>query len=273
MLIYFTKREVLLILSILSVQISACSDYYDYSPYQTNASQTALTQKAIDRLEESSSEEFVPFNFTIIADLHNHYDEGRRVVGHINQFSLSEFSVVAGDFTDMGLLQEFEWSHSVMANLKMPYFLAIGNHDYLSNGSDVYHKMYGPKNFSFIYRKVKFIFFDNNQPEFGGKEPNLNWLEAELLGTDSLQHVIIVSHVSFFDSRVSETIRVRLEQLMFDYNVSLTIHGHAHTRSEQQRSRSDGGVTKMLINGSIDRHDYSLVNVDQDDIAIHEIQL
>ncbi|MBC7487364.1 MAG: hypothetical protein H7282_11490 [Cytophagaceae bacterium] len=60
--------------------------------------------------------------------------------------------------------------------------------------------MFVHKNFSFIYKKNKFIFHDNNSRKynFNGSVPNISWLGSQLHDKKA-DWCIDVSHVHPFD--------------------------------------------------------------------------
>ena len=49
-----------------------------------------------------------------------------------------------------------------MSKLRFLYVAIIGNHDHLESGEEIFRRMYGELNFSFVYGSVKFVVFNNN---------------------------------------------------------------------------------------------------------------
>lgn len=53
--------------------------------------------------------------------------------------------------------KEYEWTVNILSKLDIPYVGLIGNHDVIGNGDQVFNKLFGEENFSFIVRDVKFV--------------------------------------------------------------------------------------------------------------------
>src|SRR5690606_25346602 len=99
----------------------------------------------------------------------------------------------------------------------------VGNHDGLIYGEDIYQNIFGSLNYSFIYRNVKFIMWNNNPYEWG--YPDFNWLRAEV---ESHPYVIIAAHqppgsIERYPQANDELIAVYEHE-----HVLGSIHGHNH---------------------------------------------
>jgi predicted phosphodiesterase len=133
------------------------------------------------------------------------------------------FSVLSGDLTDRSLRREFEWIAEIILGFRRPILTVVGNHDGLVYGDDIYQKMFGPLNYSFVYNDVKFIMWNNNPYEWG--YPDLSWLEQEIL---SHPRVIIVAHQPPGSVERYEEVNAAWNELYRHSNVLGSVHGHLH---------------------------------------------
>lgn len=224
----FAVSSTLLMVALLT---TAC-DKFEYSPYQTDNPNRPdnLNAKNINKLlsRETESDDTVRFIFT--GDSQRFYDELRDLVNKANSIPKVDFLVLAGDISDFGLLQEFIWVNKELEKLYSPYVAVVGNHDLTANGSVIYTSMFGEKNFSFTYKKHKFIFHDTNSREynFNGNVPNIPWLGAQLRDT-SANWFIGISHVPPFDVDFDKNLEnVYKDQWAVDSSFILSLHGHLH---------------------------------------------
>ncbi|MBT1706075.1 metallophosphoesterase [Fulvivirgaceae bacterium PWU20] len=210
--------------------VVSCS-LFEYHPYETNVSDKNrnVNAKAIERILSSVP----PSKDTLViihtGDSQRFYDEVEDFVKSANKQN-ADFVFLAGDISDFGLKDEFEWIHEIMRKLKIPYLGVIGNHDLSGNGETVFKKVYGPLNSSFIVNRFKFILLNTNSREyrFNGRVPDIHWLE-EQLDDDDFDRAIVVSHISPFDGSFDR----KLEQgyvtaLENSGKVNLSLHAHQH---------------------------------------------
>ena len=91
--------------------------------------------------------------------------------------------------------------------------------------------MFGKYNYSFIHKKIKFIFINTNSREFkfNGNIPDNNWLAQQLIKTDEFDNSIVICHVppdsNDFDANLSN----EFKSLLGNADHLLTeINGHGH---------------------------------------------
>lgn len=220
------------ILSIfIIVGLYSCEDLIQYSPYDANVSETNLNARNIDRIPPHKPSDTVWF--IALADVHAWYDELYDATQKINQLKKISFVVVCGDITDAGLIKEFEWYNRVMENLEVPYITIIGNHDYRSNGSVVYKKMFGPTNFTFNIGNYHFIGFDDVVWENNNTMPDFRWLNVNLLDTSSLIEVVF-THIPPWTDQLALCIAEANQTITRKPNHAIVIHGHEHNYDYQQ---------------------------------------
>lgn len=261
-------KQWLLPLLALPSLLGGCQEYFDFSPYATTPSEQGLTRQNLERLAARTQETFVPFKFAVLSDSHFHYESLQQAVDRINQRDDLAFVLHAGDLTDNGLLQEFEWSKEVLHQLRLPYLTAIGNHDALNNGKQVYSTLYGPFDYRFEFNRVHLVVLNSNSWEFADKAPDLEWLNSTLADHSRYQHQIVLSHIQPQDERFSATFSQRYRAALEQNFVSLLISGHSHTLSYREAIMSNGLPIGYLITGSIDHHSYAVVEVQFDRLIV-----
>jgi 3',5'-cyclic-AMP phosphodiesterase len=218
-------------LTVFSILFFAQCDMIEYSPNQKFDGDTPenINLKNINRLLVTPGDDTIRIAFT--GDSQRFYDEGELLVDKINTISGVDFMILAGDISDFGLLNEFEWIHHIFSRLNVPYLAVIGNHDITANGDHIYKRMYGPLNFSFVYDSVKFIFHNTNSREynFNGKVPDLDWLKNEFAYSPDVKHQISVSHVPPFDPDFDKDLEKDYHQLFRESGGFIaSLHGHLH---------------------------------------------
>lgn len=192
---------------LLGVALSAAGCLPEFTPYSTvvpkemkglNArAQAALTQRKI--LGDT-------FKVILVSDSQRDPLALDDVVEAINlRPDLHEVAFIAllGDITDMGLLVEYEWAYDAIQKSRVPFFGVIGNHDSISNGKEIYRKMFGPYDFTIDYKDVRFIAYNNNRYEFP-EAPNKPWLYAAVDAAADRAHVVTMSHIPVLENATAE---------------------------------------------------------------------
>jgi Icc protein len=95
--------------------------------------------------------------------------------------------------------------------------------------------VYGPLNYSFVYKRTQFIFLDTNGREYGfnGRVPDLTWLGTQLADTSGVQRQVVISHVppadADFDPQLEQPF---VQALVTAPKVMLALNGHQHSFSQ-----------------------------------------
>lgn len=181
---------------LLFLVFSACNSL-EYSPNQYFSGDTPIdvNAKNIKRLQEQPGDERIRFVMT--GDSQRAYDESKILVTAVNKLPDIDFVVLGGDISDFGLSQEMEWVGQIFSKLNAPYIGVIGNHDLVSTGAKAFKRMFGPLDYSFIYKNVKFICHNTNSREssFSGSVPDMDWLKQQLLPEAGVDAYIPIAHV------------------------------------------------------------------------------
>ncbi len=251
---------------ISSVFILIGCDLFQYSPYTANVddSQSNLNAVNISRLGDGNPNSF---KFAVIADSHEDYDHLRKNIENINSRSDLEFVIHLGDLTDYGLIKEYEWTNNLLSELKIPFFVVLGNHDCLSNGKLIFRKMYGEFNFAFSYAGVKFICFNNNCWEFENGVPDFMWLENQLNDGECINK-IVACHVPPGADQMDAENSTKYKNLMEKYNMGLSLHGHVH---RYYLGHLPGGSTLYLLVSDTRKSSYAVVEVNGDSLSVEKV--
>jgi predicted phosphodiesterase len=231
------RRRLLAVVALVSgTGATAC---VQATPFDIEPSEVDLTAKDLARIQARRAE-ISSFKFVALGDTHDDYSALSDAVAAINERDDVAFVIVAGDQTDQGLLREFELSRDELSRLDIPYLTVVGNHDALSNGAEIYRRMYGPLDYSFVFGGVKLIFFNSNSLEFRGQAPDREWLEGQQSDLEGATSAIWVTHqeVSRPDEPPGDDGKQFYARLLDDYPVTtLIVHGH---RIEHRLSRFRG---------------------------------
>jgi len=175
---------------------------------------------------EFADDDTVTILFT--GDCQRFYNKVEELVETANANNNIDFLLLAGDISDFSLLREFEWIYEWFEKLQTPYICVIGNHDLTANGSEIYSNMWGPKNFSFIYKGYKFVCHDNNSREynFSGNIPDIPWLAGQLNDTKASWYVA-ASHIPPWDQDFDGKLKEPYLNLFGSTpGFLLSLHGH-----------------------------------------------
>jgi 3',5'-cyclic AMP phosphodiesterase CpdA len=245
---------------VLLACVPVACELMKYSPHQGDlpSSASQINEQNIARILATRPND--PVQIAFITDTQNAYDESQTFVDTINARGDIDFVVHGGDITHYGVIQEYEWMHEIFSAIDPPYLAVIGNHDLLANGGDLYDSVYGPRNFSFIYARTKFVFIDTNSRQYGfpGDVPDLDWLRDQLAPSKEFDRAIVIGHVPpdhpDFDSKLEQRFADILEQSTI---VPLALYGHAHKYSV----KTPYGDVAHLVTASADKRQYTLVKI------------
>jgi 3',5'-cyclic-AMP phosphodiesterase len=211
-------------------------DSFELSPNQIFDRDTPrdINLRNIEILKASPVDDTV--TIALVGDSQRWYDEVDEFVDKVNEFESVDFVLLNGDISDFGLLNEFEWIHRAFSRIHKPYISVIGNHDVLASGEQVFTRMYGPINYSFVYDSIKFVLHNTNGREYIDRQvPDIEWLTQELKGEQSpeVKYFIGASHVPpdhpDFDKGLVEPYRNLLNSTP---GFVVSLHGHIHKHTD-----------------------------------------
>lgn len=244
-----------------------CDDLIEYSPYQAGVKMPAkgINIEAVDSIQTSSKEEFVPFSMGLISDSHTWYEQFERQIGYLNQQDSLVFSAHLGDLSLSGIYREFIWFYDVSSKLRHPLITVIGNHDYLSNGESMYEEMFGPFNFTMVYNNCLFVFMDDVIWEKNVQDPDFEWLESVLKNSEEYKYKFVLSHIPPWSEDFSIGNQYYFEMLLNKYKVDLSIHGHNH--GYEYRDKGEGKTNHLIVPSS-KTEEVLVLHINEDDYTI-----
>ncbi len=219
---------------LLAICLVSC-DLIEYHPYDLGSKNqpSNLNQTNINILKRNEDNQDT-VRFIFMGDTQRHYDETEDFVNAINKRNDIDFVIHGGDITDFGMSKEYLWVHNIMKKLKVPYVALIGNHDVLGHGKDVYEKIYGDFNFSFKFRKTRFICLNTNALEFDYSTPvpDFDFMMRFMNDSSDIKRTIVVMHSPPFDDQFNNNSAIMYNKIIEQYrNVKFCLHAHLHNQS------------------------------------------
>ena len=212
---------------VLSIFLSACS-FLEFSPNKVDvpAELRSLTSKNLGRIQHLQNKDTL--RIAITGDTQRYLADSRDLVNAVNSRNDIDLLIHTGDFTDFGINREYIWMAEIFNELDVPWFVAVGNHDLVGNGPQIYEIMFGNEDFHFDLEHFRFLFYDSNSREAGfpGTIPDVNWIKNR---ADSTRRIIAVTHIPTynhdFDQNLTESYQRALDE---ELNIALKINGHHH---------------------------------------------
>lgn len=220
-----------IVLLVITFLLLACENLFDYSPYAIDFSDENrnVNNRNIEKLLARENDDTISIAFT--GDTHRFFDEMDLFVSAVNEKHAVDFVIHVGDIADFGLPKQYLWGNSFLLKLQVPYFVVIGNHDLVGNGSIAYQEMFGSLNYSFIYDSIKFVFINTNSREFefSGNVPDIQWLDSQLQPNFDFTMAVVIFHVPPTDVDFDASLEESFHNSLANYNnVLFAVHGHLH---------------------------------------------
>ena len=164
----------------------------------------------------------------------------RRVVGAINAMDpLPDFVVASGDLTNHGDVQSYELVRELMAPLKAPVVMALGNHDQRAGFNEVFAPGLAdaPYFHDAAQDDLHVITLDSSQPgKVAGAldEAQFAFLDAALERHPDLQKLLVIHHPPRIDpeglawASLDQQSSDRLAQALAGRRMAGILSGHVH---------------------------------------------
>ncbi len=171
------------------------------------------------------------FSFAVIGDNRDGNDVYRRLLSRLNQVNPA-FVINGGDLVPSGTAEEYGEFLRDSANLSVPYYTVLGNHDIQHDGRGLYNSLLAPNYYAFIWGNCQFLILDD--ADGGMDETQFEWLE-DRLEHRTTKHLFLILHRPPFDPRPAQrhamnspSLGERLMALAAKYRVSAVFAAHIH---------------------------------------------
>lgn len=227
------KKKNLSLTLVLALLGGGC-EMIDYHPYDVHIKgEIDINAKNIRRIEAACHKKDT-IRFAAMGDTQRWYDETKSFVKDLNKRNDVDFVIHGGDMADFGLTNEFMWQRDIMNGLNVPYVAIIGNHDCLGTGEEVYKKIFGAVNFSFIAGGVKFICLNTNALEYDYSKPvpDFSFIEDQLADREEeYNRTVVAMHAQPFSDVFNNNVAKVFQHYIKSYpnlQFCLAAHNHNH---------------------------------------------
>ncbi len=126
-----------------------------------------------------------------------------------------------------------EWNEylNITSRLTMPIYYTPGNHDITFDGMlPQYQRYAGKPYYSFNYRNLHFVIFDNSRWEESPAIPQeqMDWLTDDLARSQSAEYTLVFSHKPFWYETIARGKPDTLHALFVRFGVDAVFTGHYH---------------------------------------------
>ncbi len=203
----------------------------DYHPYDGRITgDKDINATNISRIEAICKDKST-IRFIMMGDTQRWYDETELFVKDVNKRGDIDFVIHGGDVSDFGMTVEFEWVHNIMKKLNVPYVALLGNHDIIGNGIEVFNKMYGKENFSFVAGSTKFVCLNTNALEFDYSHPvpDFSFMKSEIIDSKRYDKSVVVMHVPPYDQQFDNNVLDPFQYYIKQFNnLQFCLYAHVH---------------------------------------------
>lgn len=246
------KRISFLILQILL--LTSCEELIEYSPYSTYVKEELINSRECEKIRNNCVSDNDTLKFAVISDVHDDYDNMSDALFSISNQEDIQFIICNGDITNFGLAKEFEWYSDMVNQSAIPLITLIGNHDYRSNGLQIFERLFGPVNTSFEAGNYHFILFSIVILENNNMSPKYEWLIDEI--SDSNKYHIVVTHVPPFSGEMEGIHNLAFRQIVNPENTILCLHGHVSHFDDSYYNGIHTVITNKIFN-----REYSIISL------------
>lgn len=207
-------------------------DLIKYHPYDGKISGPKnINARNMERIEIACASKD-SIRFALMSDTHRKYDELKDFVRHMNERRDIDFVIHGGDIADFGSTEEFIWARDVMEGLTIPYVVLLGNHDCLGNGEQIYHKMFGKENFSFLAGNFRVVCLSTCALEKDYSTPTPDFTFIEYIASQqqgSSERTVVAMHAPPYSDQFDNNVARVFQHYCREFsNLQFFMHGHRH---------------------------------------------
>lgn len=212
--------------------LSGC-ELFEYHPYDGRVTgEKNINEKNIARIAEICKGK-TTIKFAFVSDTQRWYDETEDFVKAINKRDDIDFVIHGGDVSDFGLTKEFMWQRDILNKLKQPYVVIIGNHDCLANGEEIFSRIWGPVNFSFMAGNVKFVCLNTNalEADYSKPIPDFQFIESQIEDkSPDHEKTVVAMHARPYSEQFNNNVARIFQRTIKDFpKLQFCVNGHDHT--------------------------------------------
>ena len=245
----------------LGTLVLATAGCLEYSPHALPLDHVHrdMHRKSLEQLLAQPEPEVL--RFAVVGDTQGDFSEAEKAIAQLNERDDLSLVIQVGDFTHQGIGPEYKAMNGIFRRLRAPHFVVVGNHDLLANGSDIYDRMFGARDFAFTYARTRFVLFDSNGVEYGwdGRRPDLGFLRRVLEPSDEFDRAILFTHIDPSNPDWDPALREPYYDLVREFGVRASFYGHGHPPLEFER---DGSM--FYRPGAVDYRTYIIASVHPD---------
>lgn len=217
------------------------------------------------------------FKFAWLSDVHIGYPSAVNdlniSVNNINSISDISFTIISGDITATGTLEELSLAKSILDRLQKPYYIIPGNHDtkWSESGCTDFIKLWG--NDRFVFNAESYLFIGLHQgPRMrmadGHFAPeDLRWFDSVSNSISQNQKLIFVTHYPL-DESISNWYEIleRLKRL----NTQLVLFGHGHRNKLFNFEGIEGIMGRSNLSLYNNSSGFNIVEIKKDSVFFYE---
>lgn len=218
------------------------------------------------------------FKFAWLSDIHIGYptatEDLQRSVNDINSSDSISFTIISGDITATGTLDELSLAKQILDDLEKPYYIIPGNHDtkWSESGCTDFIKLWGNDRFVFEYDKYLFIGLHEG-PRM--RMADGHWAPEDLRWFDSLitslpnsnQPIIFITHYPLNDE--IDNWYEMLDRLK-NVNTQVALFGHGHRNKIYDFESIAGVMGRSNLRANEKIGGYNIVEINNDSMYCYE---
>ncbi|AFH48701.1 WD40-like repeat protein [Ignavibacterium album JCM 16511] len=218
------------------------------------------------------------FKFAWLTDIHIGYptasEDLNQSVNDINSIKDIDFTIVSGDITATGTLEELSLAKSILDKLNKPYYIIPGNHDtkWSESGCTDFIRLWG--NDRFVFENQNFLFVGLHEgPRMRMSDgyfapEDLRWFDSLFkTKSDSVKPMIFITHYPL-DESIANWFEMtkRLKTL----NTKFVLFGHGHANKIYNLEGIPGIMGRSNLRAKEENGGYNIVEIKNDSVFFYE---